>query len=281
MTRRFYKHALADGLCVKLDTRALRTPAGVLFEAPTAALAQAVAAEWEAQGERIVPASMPLTQLAFAAIDGGRGARAHPSSPDRGGARARDGGIGAGIAGTALPAESAANAPDSSPYRGSTAPGGDAARAQRIAYVLKFAETDLCCHRAASPAELVARQAATWDPLVAWGAQALGAALPVVTGVLPADVPEQAFAALCARAERLDDFGLVALSQAAGLSGSALIAFALVAGWLDPEEAFAAAALDDLWSLEHWGEDAEARGKLERLRGDLDAAARFIQALSV
>jgi chaperone required for assembly of F1-ATPase len=37
---------------------------------PTRALAEAVAAEWEAQGERIDPATMPLTRLANSTIDG-------------------------------------------------------------------------------------------------------------------------------------------------------------------------------------------------------------------
>ncbi len=227
MTKRFYDHATVHGNAVALDTRVLRTPAGRILEAPTLALAAAVAAEWEAQGEHIVPASMTLTQLAFAAIDGG-------------------------------------------------AP----ARAERIAYVCKFAEADLCCHRAPAPAELVAQQATAWDPLVAWGAEALGAALPVVTGVLPAPAPSAAIFALRARAEALDDFRLTALAHAAGLAGSALIAFALAEGRLDAEAAFAAGALDNLWSLERWGEDAEARGMLERLRGELNALERFIRALS-
>ncbi len=37
---------------------------------PTRALAEAVAEEWRAQGERIDPAAMPLTKLANSAIDG-------------------------------------------------------------------------------------------------------------------------------------------------------------------------------------------------------------------
>lgn len=229
LIRRFYAAAAPseDGLGVMLDARTLRTPGGAVFRAPTPALARAVSEEWAAQGEHIVPSAMPLTQLAFAAIDG-----------------------------------------------------GEAARAERIAYVLKFAETDLCCHRAASPAELVSRQAALWDPLVAWGAEVLGVRLPVVTGVLAAEVRAEALTALRARAEALDNFRLTALAQAAGLTGSALIAFALVEGHLNLESAFAAAALDDLWSLERWGEDEDARGRLERLKHDISSVARFCKSLS-
>jgi chaperone required for assembly of F1-ATPase len=227
VTKRFYERARASECAVFLDARSLKTPRGAAFAAPSPALARAIAQEWEAQGESIQPTSMPLTQLAFAAIDGGA-----------------------------------------------------SARAERIAYVLKFAETDLCCHRAAAPAELVARQAAMWDPLAAWGVEALGAALPVVTGVVAAHVPGEAPAALRTRAHALDDFRLTALAQAAGLSGSALIGFALVEGRLDADAAFGAAALDELWSLERWGEDAEARARLERLRGEVASVAAFIDALS-
>lgn len=71
--RRFYKHATTldvdGGHGVALDERRLRTPKGAIFIAPTRALADAIAAEWDAQGEHIIPSSMPLTQLAFAAID--------------------------------------------------------------------------------------------------------------------------------------------------------------------------------------------------------------------
>ena len=229
--RRFHKHAgvaeVAAGFGVTLDARALKTPAGAGFVVPTRALAEACAEEWNAQGKHIIPASMPLTQLVFAALDGGEGARA-----------------------------------------------------VRIAYILKFAETDLCCHRAEAPAALVARQAAAWDPLVAWGEAALGARLPVVVGVIAAEVGAGAFDALRSHAVAVDDFRLTALTHTAALAGSVLIGFALLRARLSAEAAFTAAALDELWSLEHWGEDAEARGKLMGLRRELSAVAGFIQALS-
>ena len=46
------------------------TPAKHPLALPSRALAEAVAAEWAAQGEHIDPATMPLTRLAHAAIDG-------------------------------------------------------------------------------------------------------------------------------------------------------------------------------------------------------------------
>lgn len=71
--KRFYKMAEAvageAGHEIRLDGRPVRTPARALLSLPSAALAEAVAAEWAAQGETIDPRSMPLTGLANAAID--------------------------------------------------------------------------------------------------------------------------------------------------------------------------------------------------------------------
>ena len=71
--KRFYKDvaviASDQGFAVQLDARPVRTPARALLALPTPALAEAVAAEWRAQGESVDPATMPFTGLANAAID--------------------------------------------------------------------------------------------------------------------------------------------------------------------------------------------------------------------
>ena len=53
-----------------LDDRRIRTPAGTYVTVPTRALAEAIAAEWQAQRECIDPAGMPLTRLSNTIIDG-------------------------------------------------------------------------------------------------------------------------------------------------------------------------------------------------------------------
>ncbi|HEX8447496.1 MAG TPA: ATP12 family protein [Sphingomonas sp.] len=58
-----------DGHGITLDARPVRTPARLPLMVPTRALADAVAAEWAAQGKEIDPRSMPMTGLANAAID--------------------------------------------------------------------------------------------------------------------------------------------------------------------------------------------------------------------
>ncbi|MEL7181059.1 MAG: ATP12 family protein [Pseudomonadota bacterium] len=71
--KRFWKLAQAEpcdgGFTVKLDGRPVRTPAKAALVLPTKAMADAIAAEWDAQEEVVDPRTMPVTRGANAAID--------------------------------------------------------------------------------------------------------------------------------------------------------------------------------------------------------------------
>ena len=67
--KRFYKAVTTEGGAILLDGRPVRTPARAPLVLPGAVLADAVAGEWQAQGDDILPATMPLTGLSNAAID--------------------------------------------------------------------------------------------------------------------------------------------------------------------------------------------------------------------
>ena len=73
LPKRFYKSAAfgvgENGFAVTLDGRPVKTPAKAPLLVPTRALAEAIAAEWAAQGQHIDPATMPLTRLANTALD--------------------------------------------------------------------------------------------------------------------------------------------------------------------------------------------------------------------
>jgi len=72
--KRFYKHAGVDEregvFHLSLDGRHARTPARHPLAVPTRALAEAVAAEWDRQGDTIDPTTMPVTRIVNSAIDG-------------------------------------------------------------------------------------------------------------------------------------------------------------------------------------------------------------------
>ena len=71
--RRFWREARVEeasgGYTVRLDARPLRTPAKAPLVMPTRPLAEAVAAEWDAQADEVRPADLPLTRSANSAID--------------------------------------------------------------------------------------------------------------------------------------------------------------------------------------------------------------------
>jgi chaperone required for assembly of F1-ATPase len=71
--KRVYKAATSGraegGWHVAIDGRPMRTPGRNPLIVPSAALAAAIAAEWDAQQDEVRPATMPLTRLAATAID--------------------------------------------------------------------------------------------------------------------------------------------------------------------------------------------------------------------
>jgi len=71
--RRFWKEVTVErdeaGWAVRLDGRALRTPARASLSVPNRPLADAIAEEWRSAGDEIDPSAMPLTGFANAAID--------------------------------------------------------------------------------------------------------------------------------------------------------------------------------------------------------------------
>ena len=75
MTRvaKFYKSVDTakdgDGFVVRLDGKPIKTPGRNVMTLPTAKLAEAIAEEWRAQKDVLDPTTMPLTRLAYAAID--------------------------------------------------------------------------------------------------------------------------------------------------------------------------------------------------------------------
>ena len=71
--KRFWKEAtvrsVEDGFGIALDGRPVKTPAKRALVVPSAGFAEAIAAEWDAQGDVVDPLSMPFTRSANAALD--------------------------------------------------------------------------------------------------------------------------------------------------------------------------------------------------------------------
>ena len=225
--KRFWTEARAvpcdGGFTVHLDARPVRTPAKTPLVVPTLALAQAIAAEWDAQQGPVRPATMPFTRMANSALD------------------------------KVAPQQAAV-----------------------VAEVARFGATDLLCYRASGPIDLVALQAADWDPLLDWAAEALQAPLNVTTGIVPVDQPGPSLARLTDAVAVHSPFGLVALHDLTSISGSLVLGLAVASGRLTPARAFDLSRIDEDWQARQWGQDEEAAEAAALKAQAMDEAGRFL-----
>jgi chaperone required for assembly of F1-ATPase len=229
--KRFYTSAgvaEADGgFSVTLDGRPIRSPSGKPIVVPTRAIADAIAAEWTAQGETIAPLTMPATRFANSVVEG---------VIDRVDEVAED--------------------------------------------AAKFLRSDLLFYRAGHPESLVAREAAHWDPVVFWAAEALSAHFILAEGIMHVGQPEAAIRAARA-AFPADPWAVAALHVVTTLTGSALLALALAHGFRDEDQVWAAAHVDEDWNIEKWGIDEEVASRRAARLVDFRAAAGILRDLSL
>jgi chaperone required for assembly of F1-ATPase len=64
------------------------------------------------------------------------------------------------------------------------------------------------------------------------------------------------------------------------LTGSALLALALLRGAIDPDQAWAAARVDEDWNSEKWGVDEEVAARRAARLVDFRAAAGVLKSLN-
>ena len=144
--------------------------------------------------------------------------------------------------------------------------------------IVKYAGTDLVCYRADGPPSLVAAQEAAWAPVLAWAREALGARFVLVEGIIAAEQPEASLAAVAGALADLDPLRLAAVNVVTTLTGSALIAVAVLRGRLTAEAAWAAAHVDEDWQMSRWGRDEIALQRRAARWRDMQAAALILAA---
>lgn len=226
--RRFWTAAIPvpveGGYAVHLDGRPLRTPMKAPLILPTLGLAEAVAAEWQAQEKTVNPETMPFTRASNSAID------------------------------------------------------KVTAQFDVVADMLaEYGGSDLLCYRAEGPEGLVARQAQGWDPLLDWAREDLGAALQTTVGVMHVAQPAASLETLRGHVRSLTPFQLAAFHDLVAITGSLVLALAVVRGRITVEAAWSLSRIDEDWQISLWGEDEEAAEVAARKRGALLQAYRFYE----
>ena len=146
------------------------------------------------------------------------------------------------------------------------------------AEVAAYLDSDLLCYRADAPQGLVARQAAHWDPIIAWAREVVGAPFTVSQGVMFVVQPEEA--RRHARAAIPEDpWRLGAVHAITTLTGSALLALAVLRRRLGADEAWRAAHVDEDWNMQLWGRDQVALERRAFRFAEMQAAATLLERL--
>jgi chaperone required for assembly of F1-ATPase len=144
--------------------------------------------------------------------------------------------------------------------------------------VAKYFAADLLFYRAGHPDALVEREARHWDPVLFWAADTLGAHFILAEGIVHVRQPDPAVAAARA-ALPTEPWSIAALHVVTTLTGSALLALALMRGVLDEDQVWSAAHVDEDWNSEQWGVDGEVAARRAARLIDFKAAARLLKAL--
>lgn len=140
-----------------------------------------------------------------------------------------------------------------------------------------FGESDLLCYRAESPDDLVARQAALWDPLLDWASQRYDVHFEVAAGIMHRHQPPATIARLREAMMARTAYELAGLAPIVTIGGSLVAALALFEGAASPDAVWRAIELDEDWQAEQWGRDDLSLGALESRRRDFTAGVRFLE----
>ena len=152
-------------------------------------------------------------------------------------------------------------------------------RATFAAGLAAYGESDLLYYRAQSPDPLIARQQAAWDPWLDWARTRYDVHFETTAGIVHRAQPAATLARLAEAVAALDAFRLAGLSPVVTITGSLVLALALIERAGDGDTLWAAANVDEDWQAELWGADALATQALANKRREFDAASAFLAAL--
>lgn len=145
--------------------------------------------------------------------------------------------------------------------------------------VAQYAGSDLVCYFAEDPAALVARQEAGWAPILARAADEEGLHFERCAGIVHKDQPPETLARVREIALAQDDFRLAGLAFGVALFGSAVLAIAVLRGWVNGEAAYDLSRIDEAFQEDQWGVDEEAAERTFRLRGEAAMLDQWFRSL--
>lgn len=145
---------------------------------------------------------------------------------------------------------------------------------------INFAENDLICYRAKTPAELKERQSQIWDPYLTWLTTDLGVRLNTGYGFAFIHQDSNDISELRTIVNNSSLPERLALRILAEITSSAVLPLAVWKRAFSDDDVFAASLLDELFQNEQWGVDDEALQRRQLIKSEFDEAIKFLRLSS-
>lgn len=148
-------------------------------------------------------------------------------------------------------------------------------RQEWIDEVVSYLASDLLCYRAEGPDALIKAQKESWDPFLSHVENKLGLKLSVTSGILNVEQPATSLERAHTILNEVENTELFCVRRITDLTGSAVLAFSILARWEKSGEVIQAAHLDETWQSEQWGYDKEAQERQLSIATDISDAISF------
>lgn len=295
-----------------IQGRPLRTHAVTELVLPTEGLARAIAGEFAAQGDVILPATTPLYNLACLAVDlfvhedlaeaedfEALARATRLSTFDRMQAQAilreeKEASAAGSIVTATLSSVVAGTAPSHAVTAaitgrndaGALSSSASSGTAKLRDLMLDFLETDSICYRVdediADPSErlLRKRQDRLYQPLMDWFKGSFGVTLGTAVGIGDVTHPDEAYEVAEDAADTASPWVKAAMQQSVGVLKSSVVTLALVNRAISVEDAFEASRVEEEWQIGENGfvEDGHDTGRAHT-RAQLTAVSTFLWLL--
>lgn len=151
-------------------------------------------------------------------------------------------------------------------------------REQLLDELASYADTDLLCYFADEPS-LYSRQVRCWEPALKALESQWNVEIARTKGLMPIAQPPELKQHCLDVLARYEDTALVAMAQMVTRLGSVLLSIAVQMGMVSLDEALAAAALDEGYQMDEWGEDDDMQARIAERADKVRAAHAWLLSL--
>jgi chaperone required for assembly of F1-ATPase len=149
-----------------------------------------------------------------------------------------------------------------------------------VSEIHTYVSTDLLCYRVNTPDDLAIKQNERWSVPIDWLRNTYEIDLAVTQALQPIEQSVEALTKLKALIACYDAFQFSGVLSITSLTGSIILAISLTEGFLDADQVYELAFLDEIYQESRWGTDHEATSRREYIREEIQQTKYFIQLLN-